>query len=126
MKLIFVMVGGAAGSAARYLTVLAIGERVGTGFPWGTLTVNVVGSLLIGMIATLADERRVLGDQTRLLLVTGVLGGFTTFSAFSLEVLRLGSGSGPARTITYVVLSIGLSLPAAWLGVVLCRALVKG
>jgi CrcB protein len=79
-SLALVAAGGAAGSVARYLVSVAAAGWVGTAFPWGTLAVNILGSACIGLAGGLGLE-----GQWRLLLVTGVLGGFTTFSAFSLE-----------------------------------------
>ena len=89
MRVLLVLAGGALGSAARYLVAVWMVNRFGPDFPWGTLTVNVVGSFLIGLIATLADELGSIGSEARVFLIVGVLGGFTTFSAFSLETLRL-------------------------------------
>ena len=95
-----IALGGAAGSVLRYLTsVLAI-ELLGAAFPWGTLAVNALGSLVIGALAGADVE-----GQARLLLVTGFLGGFTTFSAFSLEATMLWSRS-PALSAGYVAASI--------------------
>ena len=88
-QVLLVLVGGGIGSVARYLVGTWMLDRFGAGFPWGTLTVNVVGSFLIGVIAVLADERGALGPHVRTFLIVGVLGGFTTFSAFSYETMRL-------------------------------------
>lgn len=112
-SLALVALGGAAGSVLRYLTsVLAI-ELLGPAFPWGTLAVNAIGSLVIGMMAGADVE-----GQARLLLVTGVLGGFTTFSAFSLEATMLWDRA-PALSIAYVAASItlggALCLAGFWL-----------
>ena len=85
MRLLLVLLGGGLGSAARYLVAVWMADRFGPFFPWGTLTVNILGSLLIGLLATLADELGSLGPEVRLFLIVGVLGGFTTFSSFSLE-----------------------------------------
>ena len=99
-SLALVAAGGATGSVVRYITsVLAI-EWLGAAFPWGTLAVNALGSLVIGALAGADVE-----GQARLLLVTGFLGGFTTFSAFSLEATMLWSRS-PALSAGYVAASI--------------------
>ena len=95
--------------------------RFGAAFPWGTLTVNIAGSFVIGLLATLADEAGDLGPGARAFLVTGVLGGFTTFSAFSLETLRLVEDRELARAALYVAGSVLLSLAAAFLGIVVGR-----
>ena len=121
MQLLLVLLGGGIGSAARYLTGVWITERLGAAFPWGTLVVNVVGSFLIGLIATLADERDRLGPDLRLFLVGGVLGGFTTFSAFSLETLRLLDGRQPLRAVLNVLGSVVLGFAAAALGIAVGR-----
>src|SRR5262245_39481808 len=97
MRLLLVLAGGAVGSAARFLVAVWMADRFGASFPWGTLTVNIIGSFLIGLIATLADEFGSIGPQVRIVLVVGFLGGFTTFSSFSLETLRLVEQHEPAR-----------------------------
>jgi CrcB protein len=112
-SLALVALGGAAGSVLRFLTsVLAI-ELLGAAFPWGTLAVNAIGSFVIGAMAGADVE-----GETRLLLVTGLLGGFTTFSAFSLEATMLWSRA-PALSIAYVAASIilggALCLAGFWL-----------
>ena len=104
-----VALGGAIGSVLRYLTVSAVGG------PVATFAVNVVGSLVMGVLfVTLA---------TRLspLLMTGVLGGFTTFSAFSLDALRLYEGGAPGQALLYIAGSVIFSLAAVALGAALAR-----
>jgi CrcB protein len=106
MHLLLVALGGAAGSVLRHLlSVLALGA-LGAGFPWGTLAVNVLGSGAIGLAAGLG-----LQGEGRLLLVTGFLGGFTTFSAFSLETATLAERSLPLAAL-YVAASLALGLGA--------------
>ncbi len=105
-NLLYVALGGAAGSVCRYLvSVLAI-STLGAGFPWGTLAVNVAGSAAIGLAFGAG-----LDGPARLLLVTGFLGGFTTFSAFSLEAAALFERS-PMLAVAYVLASVGLGLAA--------------
>jgi fluoride exporter len=94
-------------------------------FPWGTLAVNIAGSFLIGALATLADERRLLSPEARLLLLGGVLGGFTTFSAFSLETWRLAEGGSPPRALIYVALSLAGAFLAVAVGVWAVRLLIR-
>jgi CrcB protein len=101
-----VALGGALGSVARYLVSLAAIAHLGSAFPWGTLAVNILGSAAIGVAFGLGLE-----GQARLLLVTGFLGGFTTFSAFSLETGLLFERS-PALAALYVAASITLGLAA--------------
>lgn len=123
MRLLLVLAGGAVGSAGRYLIATWLAGRFGPGFPWGTLTVNIAGSFLIGLLATFADEFGSIGPQARLFLVVGVLGGFTTFSSFSLETLRLVEQSELPRAVVNVLASLALSFGAALLGVAVGRAL---
>ena len=77
---------------------LAIGNRFGVEYPWGTLTINVTGSFLIGVIATLADRTGAINADVRALLVVGVLGGYTTFSSFMLESWKLAAGPAGRRS----------------------------
>ena len=123
IRALLVAGGGAVGSVARYMVGLYTAEQFGAAFPWGTLAVNVVGSFLIGVLATLADDFGVIGPQTRLLLVVGVLGGFTTFSSFALDTLRLIEASELLRTGLYFCASLAVSIVAATGGIALARGL---
>ena len=114
-SLALVAIGGAAGSVLRYLTSVLALAWLGPAFPWGTLAVNAIGSLVIGAMAG-AD----LEGQARLLLVTGFLGGFTTFSAFSLEATMLW-GRAPALSIAYVAASVLLGAACCLAGFWLFR-----
>lgn len=117
-SLALVAAGGAAGSVLRYLTsVLAI-ELLGAAFPWGTLAVNAIGSFVIGALAGADVE-----GQARLLFVTGLLGGFTTFSAFSLDAVLLWERGDAVAAALYVVGSVFLSLVALVAGLALVRGL---
>ncbi|PWS35064.1 chromosome condensation protein CrcB [Falsiroseomonas bella] len=110
-SLALVALGGAAGAVARFLVSVAALGLLGSGFPWGTLAVNVLGSAAIGIAAGAGLE-----GPARLLLVTGFLGGFTTFSAFSLETGLLFERH-PALAALYVAASVALGLAAfalAW------------
>lgn len=122
MRLLLVLAGGAMGSAGRYLIQLWASDHLGAAFPWGTLTVNVVGGFLIGLIATLADEAGSIGPDARVFLIIGVLGGFTTFSSFSLDSLRLVEHNELGRAALYVLGSVTLSLAAAATGIAAGRA----
>jgi CrcB protein len=123
MRLALVIAGGGLGSMARYLVGLWVAERLGTGFPWGTLSINVAGSFLIGLMATLADEAGKIGAEPRVFLVVGVLGGFTTFSSFALESSRLVEGGDPLRSALYVNASLAFSGAAVVSGIALGRIL---
>lgn len=111
LTLPLIALGGALGSVLRYLMVAAIGA------PWGTAAVNVLGSFAIGVLFILFDTRA--GWQ--LFLMTGLLGGFTTFSAFSLDTLKLLLAGQTLQAAAYVGVSITLSLIAVALGVALAR-----
>lgn len=108
-----IALGGAAGSVLRYLMVSAIGA------PLGTLAVNVLGSLTIGVLFVLLGAR----EGWQLFLMTGVLGGFTTFSAFSLDTLKLIEAGQSLQAAGYVLGSVALSLVATILGVAIARGL---
>jgi CrcB protein len=123
MRVALVIIGGGTGALARYLVGLWVAASFGAAFPWGTLTVNLVGSFLIGLIATLADERATVGPATRIFLVVGVLGGFTTFSSFSLETFRLAEQGEFLRVAANIVGSLALAGVAVTMGVVAGRAL---
>jgi len=120
-----VAAGGAIGAALRYAVVLWLGRVAGLGFPWGTLAVNVVGSFAMGCLAALLLER-VAGGWGRLapFLMSGVLGGFTTFSAFSLDVLVLVERGRAALALGYAGASVFFSIAALWGGLVLMRGVL--
>jgi CrcB protein len=111
--------GGFVGSSLRYLVSGGIHRLPGTStFPHGTLAVNVIGCLLLGFLGGWAEHRQVLSATTRLFLMIGVLGGFTTFSTFAYETLSFVHGSDAARAFANIALHIILGLGAAWLGYV--------
>ncbi|GAM99232.1 protein crcB homolog [alpha proteobacterium U9-1i] len=116
INLLLVALGGALGSAARYGVGLAAARWLGAGFPWGTLVVNIAGGLAMGLLAARTQE----GEALRLLIGVGVLGGFTTFSAFSLETVRLMQ-QRPELGLAYIAASLALSVGACWLGLMLGR-----
>jgi CrcB protein len=105
-SLVLVAAGGAAGSVLRYLASMAGLALFGAGFPWGTLAVNVIGSAAIGALVAAGLE-----GQARFLLITGLLGGFTTFSAFSIETVALWERS-PGLALLYVAASVVLGVAA--------------
>ncbi|MEM9783140.1 MAG: fluoride efflux transporter CrcB [Pseudomonadota bacterium] len=120
--LVAVALGGALGASARFLAVSAI-MRAAPGFPWGTLTVNVAGSMLMGVLAVYLMERGGFGRLAPFLL-TGVLGGFTTFSAFSLDALYLIERGRVAAAASYIGGSVLLSVGALALGLWAARRLL--
>jgi len=111
-QVLLVALGGALGSVARYGVGLAAARFLGTGFPWGTLAVNVLGGLVIGVLAARTTPE---SENIRLLVGVGVCGGFTTFSTFSLESIRMLEHQAPLA-IGYMVASLVLSLGACALG----------
>lgn len=110
---LLVAIGGAFGSTGRYLIDRAVGH---TSYPVATLTVNLVGSFLLGFLVGWAGDR--VAPGLRLALFTGLLGGFTTFSTFALESSTLLRSSNTASGISYIVLSIGVGVALAALGLV--------
>jgi CrcB protein len=119
-----VALGGALGSVARYLMVGQMTRWFGPSFPWGTLTVNVIGGLAIGILAEAMALKWSVTQETRLFLITGILGGFTTFSAFSLEVVALAQRGAFGPALVYIVASVVLSVGAAFAGLALARAAI--
>jgi CrcB protein len=109
---LLVFLGGGVGAAARHLVNLGALRLLGLGFPFGTLFVNVLGSALMGVIVIGAALRWQLPQDARLFLTTGVLGGFTTFSTFSLDVMALWERDRHDLAILYVAASLLLSLAA--------------
>jgi len=120
-----VLVGGGIGSLARYLIALWTASVFGPSFPWGTLTVNVTGSFLIGVLATAADDYGLIGSNLRVFLVIGILGGFTTFSSFSLETARLAEGREMIPVATNLVANLVLGLSAVFIGIACARILAR-
>ncbi len=115
--ILLVGIGGFAGSIARYtlggwVLHLTAQER----FPWSTFAINVAGCLLAGVLAGLAEEYELFGPETRLLMFTGLLGGFTTFSAFGLDALFLMRRGEIGTALLYAGGSVVVGLAAAWVG----------
>jgi CrcB protein len=123
VHLFLVALGGAIGAGARHLVNLAALRLFGSGFPVGTLTVNLVGGLLMGLLAGYFALRYAGGGQNlRLFLTTGILGGFTTFSAFSLDAVLLWERGEVWAAFLYVALSVVLSIAALAAGLFVMRA----
>lgn len=122
--ILLVAIGGALGSVTRYLTGLVTLRWLGPGFPWGTLAVNIIGGLAIGIFAELIARRFDGSAELRLFVVTGVLGGFTTFSAFSLEVTAMAERGQYVTALGYVLVSVIISVAAVFAGLALVRGLI--
>ncbi len=121
--LILATVGGAIGSGARHLVNIAMTRSLGPAFPWATLTVNVVGSFLMGFLVDMIMRRFGGSPEMRTFLATGILGGFTTFSAFSLDISTLLSRDEIITALVYILASVAISLLALYAGLALSRAL---
>jgi len=119
-----VAVGSAVGGVLRYVVTILCAQRFGVGFPYGTLLVNVSGSFLIGFVVELSLTRTFgITPYLRLLIATGVLGGYTTFSAFAYETFTLGAEGQRGMSAAYALGSVGLGLAAYFAGTVLARLL---
>ncbi len=122
--LLLIAIGGAIGSIARYLLSSQTYSILGSYFPYGTLVVNVLGAFLIGIISMIITERfSGYAMELRGLLLIGFLGGFTTFSSFSLETMNLLENGQLSYALLNIVGSVVLCLIATWLGLMLGRAL---
>ena len=117
-----VVIGGACGALARYWIGSTLAAWFGREFPWGTLTVNVVGSFVIGLLFVVLIERTpTAAEAWRALLVVGFLGGLTTFSAFSIETVTLLQSGQMLRAFANVSTNLLLGFGACWLGLTLAR-----
>ena len=114
--LLWVCLGGAAGSGARHLLSVWVWEATGQGFPYGTLTVNLVGSFLLCVVMHMGLEAQVLSPTARLALASGVLGGFTTYSTFSFETAVMLEGGAWGAALLNIGLTLVLGLAACFAG----------
>jgi CrcB protein len=122
-KILMVALGGALGASLRYMAAAATHGLLGHAFPYGTLLVNVVGSLLIGYLVVLLPDPGSHDWGLRLLLITGLLGGFTTYSAFSIETLTLLQEGQALKAGLNIALTLLTCLLAVWVGYSLARML---
>lgn len=122
--ILLVAAGGALGSVLRYLVGLWTLRSFGPSFPWGTLTVNITGSFLIGVFAEMIARKFGASAEIRVFLITGILGGYTTFSAFSLDAITLFERGEPVTALIYVASSVLLSAVAVFAGLALMRTIV--
>jgi CrcB protein len=123
-RLALVALGGALGSVLRYLVTMAAVTWMGPTFPWGTLAVNLVGSFLIGLVQSLAVESLAISEEARLFLATGVMGGLTTYSAFSYETVRLAETGAWAQAWTNILFTTAACLALCLLGLTTGRVLL--
>jgi fluoride exporter len=126
MPIVFwIAAGGALGSAARHIVNVSAARLIGPDFPWGTVVVNIVGSFLMGVLIALMALKWSPGQETRAFLTTGVLGGFTTFSAFSLDFAVFVERRAFDLAFYYAAGSVALSLLAIFAGLWLSRSLLQ-
>lgn len=120
-QIVAIAAGGAAGALARYYLSVATYSVLGRGFPYGTLVVNIVGSLLMGYLFVLFTEKLAVSAVMRAGILVGLLGAFTTFSTFSLETLNLVEEGEISKAALNVFISVTLCIIAAWAGMILGR-----
>ena len=117
LNILFVGLGGALGSIARYLVSTWVQTAAkNINFPFGTLTVNLVGCFVIGFLAQLAEARGIFTSESRAFVFIGILGGFTTFSSFGNETLNLARGGEFWNALANIGLNVVIGLLAVWLG----------
>ena len=123
MQWLMIAIGGALGSVTRFAAVGYLTPLLNYRFPFGTFVVNIVGSFLIGVAAVLLIEKAILPPEWRLFFITGVLGGFTTFSAFSLEMLQLWQEGHVFNSMLYATSSVFLGLLSTYVGMQITQKL---
>lgn len=121
LQAVAIALGGAAGALLRFYAANGIYLLLGRGFPYGTLFVNVSGSLLMGVLYAVFQDRASVSPEIRLALTVGLLGAFTTFSTFSMETLQLIEGGDLVKALLNIILSVVLCLFGAWSGVIIGR-----
>lgn len=123
LNVFLVAVGGAIGASLRHLANLASVRLLGPNFPWGTMAINVAGSLAMGVFIELLARRFNASNELRLFIATGILGGFTTFSAFSLDFAVLWERGALVSAFGYALVSVVGSIIALFVGLWLARSL---
>ncbi|NGN39845.1 fluoride efflux transporter CrcB [Mesorhizobium sp. CGMCC 1.15528] len=121
-NLVLVAIGGAIGASLRHLVNLAALRLVGMTFPWGTMAINIAGSFAMGVFVELLARRFGASNEVRLFVATGILGGFTTFSAFSLDFAVLWERGAALPALAYVLVSVIGAILALFLGLWLVRS----
>lgn len=125
MQLIAVAAGGALGAILRFLVSNSVSQHWGREFPFGTLTVNLLGSLLMGFLFVVINDASGISPQWRPLLLVGFLGAFTTFSTFSLDTLDLAMRGEWAAGFLNIAISVVLCIAACWLGMSVARLIFQ-
>ena len=123
LRTLLIAAGGATGSVLRYWMSNGVHVFLGRGFPYGTLAVNLLGSFIIGLLYVLLYERLEAGPEWRAFLIIGVLGGFTTFSSFSIETMNLIEAGEQLKAGINILLSVSICISACWLGMIWARQL---
>ncbi len=118
---LIVFLGGGIGSAFRYLTSVITEKYVQSSFPWATFLVNVFGCLLIGILIGFFTKQQIENSNLKLLFITGFCGGFTTFSAFALENIKLFQSGNSLLALLYIALSVFLGVLAVWTGMMIMK-----
>ena len=118
-QIMAIMLGGGLGAVARFIVSTTVANKLGSHFPFGTITVNVIGSFVMGFLAIWLIEKVGLDPLWRLAIFVGFLGAFTTFSTFSMDTLNLFEQGQFFRGLLNMLLSVSLSVLAVWLGVLL-------
>jgi CrcB protein len=124
VKVLLICVGGAIGTWLRYVISAGMVQWLGLGFPFGTLTVNLLGSFIIGLVQEVGTTTLLIPDTTRLFLTVGVMGGLTTYSTFSYETVRLLEGAAWHHAVVNVLVTPTVCLTACMLGIAIGRMLV--
>ncbi len=123
--LLMAAMGGAIGAAGRYLVGAGAVRLIGSGFPWGTLIVNIAGSFIMGLMIASFESRFSVSNEVKTFLATGILGGFTTFSAFSLDFAVLMENKTEGLAAIYLGASVGFSILALFAGLYCARTLFQ-
>ena len=121
LNYVLVFIGGGLGSTLRHTVNMAAGRSLGTAFPWGTFLINITGSTIMGLIAGYLAFKGEASQPWRLFLMTGILGGYTTFSAFSLDAALLYERGETAMALLYVLGSVALAITGLFAGLALVR-----
>ena len=121
LNYVLVFIGGGLGSTLRHLVNVASARQFGTAFPWGTFLINITGSTVMGLIAGYLAFKGAASQPWRLFLMTGILGGYTTFSAFSLDAALLYERGELALALLYVLGSVALAIAGLFAGLALVR-----
>jgi fluoride exporter len=122
-SILLVGIGGFVGSIARYLVSILLAGYASTVFPFATLIVNLAGCFLIGLLFALSERGNILSPEWRIFLTTGFCGGFTTFSTFSYESLRLMNDGEYLYMALYVLISVIIGLAATYIGILIVRSI---